>query len=52
MLRDELIIVEREVAELGGLTALGFFTVDRSLLTALLGSVLTYLIILHDIRKI
>jgi hypothetical protein len=46
-----LILVERDVAELGGLTALDFFTVDRSLLTAILGTALTYLIILRDIRK-
>jgi hypothetical protein len=50
-LRNELILVERDVAELGGLTALDFFTVDRSLLTAILGTALTYLIILRDIRK-
>jgi hypothetical protein len=50
-LHEELTIVEREMSELGGLTALDFFTVDRSLLTAILGTTLTYLIILHDIRK-
>jgi hypothetical protein len=49
-LRDELTLVEREVSQLGGLTALDFFTVDRSLLTTILATVLTYLIILKDLR--
>jgi hypothetical protein len=50
-LRDELAILERQVSELGGLTAMGFFKVDRALLTTILGTTLTYLIILRDFRK-
>jgi hypothetical protein len=50
-IRDELAILERQVSELGGLTAMGFFKVDRALLTNILGTTLTYLIILRDFRK-
>jgi len=40
-----------QVEELDGLSGLNFFTVDRSLLTSVLGSVLTYLIILRDVKQ-
>jgi hypothetical protein len=51
-LRDELTMLDREVSELDGLTAMDMFTVNRSLLTSILGTTLTYLIILNDIRKV
>jgi len=50
-LRDELTMLDRRISELGGLTALGLFTVDRSLLTTIIGTTVTYIIILHDIRE-
>jgi hypothetical protein len=50
-LRDELTLLDRQVSELGCLTALNMFSVDRSLFTSILGTTLTYLIILRDIRK-